>query len=143
MCFCLFLIVFGAFGHMTKRWMTALPASILLLAACILSAGLCYWLLYYLVIKRLKENDASAVSLTDLIGQVGEVTLTIRAEAVGVISVTNNTGGYLSFRARIDPNLADKMPDSLPKGERVFVVGIDHSEKICYVSTAVNKFIQK
>lgn len=142
MCFCLFLVVFGAFGHMAKRFMDGLLLTILLLAGCLVMAGLFYWLLYTLLVKRLKNSDSTALSYQSLRGKRAEVTLVIMADTVGTISLPDSTGAPISFRAKMDPDLKSQLPDAIPKGESVIITEFDSVNKLCHVSLPYNKFSQ-
>ena len=138
MCFCLSLVVFGALGHMVRGRMTNLPITILLLAGCLIVAALAYIALYKLLIKRLKNNNAAALSYHNLRGKSGQVTLTISGDGVGTISLRDSTGAAISFRAKIDPDLRSKLPESIKTGERVIVTEVDPQNKLCYVSTYID-----
>ena len=140
MCFCLFLVVFGALGHMTKGLMTTPLFIVLLLSGCLVLASLSYWALYNLVIKRLKQNDASALAYRDLRGKSAEVTLRITADSIGTISVSDSTGAPISFRAKMDPDLKERMNEVIPQGESVIITDIDIENKICFVSVPFSKF---
>ena len=139
MCLCLFLVVFGALGHMFKRFMTSPLFVALLLFACLVLAGLSYWALYKFVIKRLRQNDASALGYNNLCGKSAEVTLIIRADSLGMISLLDSTGAPISFRAKIDPDLKDRMLTTIQKGESVIITEVDVDNKLCYVSVPFNK----
>ena len=142
MCFCLFLIVFGAAGHMTREFMTTLPVTVALLGGCFAVAVFFYWALYKVLIKRLKENDASAISFHDLRGRSGEVTLSIRGDSMGTISLRDSNGAAISFRAKIDPCLKNKMPPVIPAGEQVVITEVDAGNKLCYVSMYISRINQ-
>jgi len=139
MCLCLFLIVFGAMGRATLGLMTNPLFTVLLLAGCFVVAAFFYWALYKILIKRLKENDASAISLHDLRGMSGEVTLSIRGDSMGTISVRDSTGAAISFRAKVDPCLKDRMPPVIPKGEQVVITEVDAENKLCYISMYISR----
>ena len=139
MCFCLFLVSFGALGQAFKRFMTSLLLTVLLIAACIAIAMLLYWVLYRFVVKRLRENDSTAMSLSELPGKNATVTLGIQKSSIGTISLSDSTGAAISFRAKIDTHLADRMPDVIQKGETVFITEVDMDSKLCYVSTFFNR----
>jgi len=143
MCLCMFLVVFGAFGHMFKRFMTVPLFTVLLLAGCLVLACLAYWGLYKLLIKRLKHSDASALSLSDLRGKSAEVTLRIMADTVGTISLRDSIGAPISFRAKMDTDLKDQMPEVIQKGESVIITDVDMDNKLCYVSVPFKKFTNK
>ena len=140
MCLCLFLVVFGALGHVAKLFMYNTLLVILLLLSCLVIAALAYWALYTLLIKRLKDNDASATSYRDLRGKKAEVTLVIKADSIGTISIKDNIGAAISFRAKIDPDLKSQMPDSIAAGDTVIITDIDKKDKLCYVSVPFHKF---
>lgn len=140
MCLCLFLVVFGAAGHMTKQLMTAPLFIALLLLACLVIAALAYWALYSLLIKRLKNSDSTALAYKNLHGKKAEVTLRISSDSSGTISVLDNTGAPISFRAKIDPDLKDNLPETIQTGEFVFITEVNEKEKLCYVSLPYNKF---
>jgi len=139
MCLCLFLVVFGATGQLAEQFMTNPLFTVLLLIACFLVAALFYWALYRLLIKRLKDSRTEAMCFRNLRGQTGTVTLRIAAGCMGTISVQDSTGAPISFRARMDPDLQDWMPEVIPKGETVVVTGIDMVNKHCYVSVPFNR----
>ncbi|MDR1205186.1 MAG: NfeD family protein [Peptococcaceae bacterium] len=134
MCFCLLLIVFGAFGKACARWMTSLGVTAAFLLGILAVAGFFYWLLYTLVIKKLKSSDSQALSYDDFAGRRGEVTLPVRAGRIGMISVMDSTGSYISFRAKIDPGLQDFIGDVIPRGETVLITEVNAREKFCCVS---------
>ena len=142
MCLCLSMVVFGATGHIAKMFMASTLITILLLPVCLAIAGLAYVALYKLVILRLKNNDASATAYRDLRGKKAEVTLSIIADSVGTISLLDSTGAKISFRAKIDPDLKEKLPEKIPQGESVVITEVDTENKICYVSMPFHKFKQ-
>jgi membrane protein implicated in regulation of membrane protease activity len=121
--------------------MTALLPLVLLLALCLGLAGFSYWALYEFLIKRLKQNDASAFSYGELRGMDAEVTLRIGVDSIGTISLKDKTGAPISFRAKMDPHLRSRMPDAIPKGERVVITEVDTADKLCYVSVFQSRFI--
>ena len=143
MCLCLFLVVFGALGHMVKRFMIAPLFVALLLFACFTLAALSYWALYTLVIKRLRQNDASALAYPDLKGKAATVTLRIASDSIGTISLLDSTGARITFRARMDPDLKDQMNDAIAQGESVIITDIDRENKLCYVSVPFRNFPNK
>jgi len=140
MCLCLFLVVFGALGHIAKLFMTSSLTIVLLLVACVCVAALSYWGLYVLLIKRLKNSDSTTMTLCDLHGERAEVTLRITKDSNGMISVKDNIGAPISFRAMMDPELKSQMPDILSQGESVIITEIDRENNLCYVSVPVKKF---
>lgn len=133
-CLCLFLVVFGAMGHMMRPLMTNLLFTVILLSICFCVAGFVYWALYKFLVKRLKENDASALSYQKLPGKRAEVTLSLSGDSMGTISLKDSTGVVISFRAKIDPFLKDKMPPVIQKGEKVIITEVNAEHKLCYVS---------
>jgi hypothetical protein len=135
MCLCLSLVVFGALGQATKRFMTTFPLALVLLVSCILIAALSYYALYTLVIKRLKNSNSSAITLSELPGKNAVVTLGVTSGSIGTISLFDSTGAAISFRAKIDPELAEQMNYSIKTGEPVFITDVDKNDKICYIST--------
>ena len=143
MCLCLSLVVFGALGHMIKRFMTTPMLVVLLLLVCLFFAGLSYWALYTLVIKRLKQNDASALAYVDLKGKSAEVTLRISSDSIGTISLPDSTGAPISFRAKMDPDLKAQMSGAIAQGESVIITDVDKEHKLCYVSVPVRNFQNK
>jgi membrane protein implicated in regulation of membrane protease activity len=140
MCLCLFLVVFGAIGQMTRHFMVSPLFMILLLLGCFFLAGFAYWALYTQVIKRLKQSNSSALGYRDLRGRSAEVTLVIPADSIGTISMRDSTGAPISFRARMDPDLREKLPATIPRGETVIITDVDVANKFCYVSLPFNKF---
>ena len=142
MCLSLFLVVFGALGHAARPFMAAGLPVVLLLAGCAGAAGFSYWALYKLLVKRLKENDASALSYHNLRGKRCEVTLSISGDGMGTISMRDSTGAAISFRAKIDPDLKSRMPETIPKGEQVIITEVDVPNKLCYVSMYISRIAE-
>ena len=142
MCFCLFLAVFGASGQATRQFMVGPLFTVLFLALCLVLAALAYLLLYKLLVKRLKESDVSALSYRDLKGRTAEVTLGISGDSMGTISLQDNTGAAISFRAKLDPDLKRHMPNTLQKGECVVITEVDAENKLCYVAVFLDKIIK-
>ena len=140
MCLCLFLIVFGALGHIAKMFMTSLFWTVLLIIVCICLAALAYWGLYVLLIKRLKNSDSVVMSLNDFIGKHAEVTLRITQDSMGTISVQDNTGAPISFRALMDPELKNQLPDTIAQGASVIITEVDNENNLCYVSVKFKDF---
>ena len=138
-CLCFSLVVFGAVGHMFRSFMSTILFTVLFLIACVFLAGLAYWGLYHLLIKRLKRSDPSALSFNDLRGRTATVTLPVSAERLGTISLLDTTGASISFRAKVDPDLKCKMPGAIPTGESVVITGVDRENKLCFVSVPLNK----
>ena len=139
MCLCLFLIVFGAFGHMTKMFMTNTLMMALLTSGCVVMGGFSYWAMYKFLIKRLKNNNAAALTYHNLRGKNGIVTLSIHGDSMGTISVQDSTGAPISFRAIADPDLKDRMPDIIATGESVIVTDVDTEKKLCHISVPLSK----
>ena len=140
MCLCLFLVVFGALGHIAKLFMSSPLFIVLLLVACIALAALAYWGLYVLLIKRLKNSDSTVMTLNDYYGKRAEVTLRITQDSNGTISVLDNTGAPISFRAMMDPELKDQMPELIKQGESVIITEVDNENNLCYVSLTLKDF---
>jgi len=140
MCLCLALVVFGAVGHMLRSLMTFPLLTALLLLGCLIMAGLAYWALYKLLIVRLKNSDSTVMAYKDLRGKSAEVTLSIRADSVGTISMRDSTGAPISFRAKIDPDLKSQMPETIQNGETVVITEVDLENKQCFVSLPFRKF---
>ena len=140
MCLCLFLVVFGALGHIARLFMANTLMIVLLLIACICLAALAYWGLYVLLIKRLKNSDSTVKKLSDYYGERAEVTLRITQDSNGMISVHDNTGAPISFRAMMDPELKNQMPETIAQGESVIITEIDKENNLCYVSLTLKDF---
>ena len=140
MCLCLFLVVFGALGHIAMMFMFSVALTILLLIACFCLAALAYWGLYVLLIKRLKNSDSTVIALDDLYGERAEVTLRITQDSNGMISVRDNTGAPISFRAMMDPELKSQMPETIAQGETVIITEINNEKKLCYVALTLKDF---
>jgi len=143
MCLCLFLVVFGAVGHMIRHLMTNTLLMVLLLVGCAVVAALAYMSMYRLLILRLKRSDSGALSYRALRGKSAEVTLTLKADSIGTISLRDSTGAAISFRAKIDADLKDQLPKEIPKGEKVIITEVDSVNKLCYVSLPFYKFQDK
>jgi membrane protein implicated in regulation of membrane protease activity len=133
-------VVFGALGQMTKRFMVSPLFMVLLMFGCFILAGLSYWTMYTQVVKRLKQSDASVLGYCDLRGRSAEVTLVIPADSIGTISMRDSTGAPISFRAKMDPDLREKLPATIPRGETVIITDVDVANKFCYVSLPFYKF---
>ena len=71
------------------------------------------------------------------------MTLRIMADSVGTISMRDSTGAPISFRAKMDPDLKDRMADAIQKGESVIITDVDKENKLCYVSVPFKKFTDK
>ena len=142
MCFCLFLIVFGATGQALLPSMTNPLTTGLFLGVAFVLGALFYWLLYHFLIKRLKESNASVFSYQDLKGKTAEVTLAMSGNSMGTISMRDSTGAAISFRAKIDPDLLEVMPDKLERGERVVITEADAEKKICYVGVSIGEIMK-
>jgi len=142
MCFCLFLVVFGSAGQATMQFMVNPLFTLLFLALCLILAGLAYWLLYKLLVKRLKESDVSALSYRDLTGRTATVTLSISGDSIGTISTRDSTGAAISFRAKMDSDLKEHMPNTIQKGERVVITAVDRENKLCYVAVSLEKIMK-
>jgi len=140
MCLCLFLVVFGALGHIAKLFMASPLLTVLLIAACVGLAALAYWGLYVLLIKRLKNSDSTVMSLNDFVDKHAEVTLRITKDSMGTISVSDNTGAPISFRAKMDPKLKCQLPDIIAQGESVIITEVDNENSLCYVSVNFKDF---
>ena len=139
MCLCLLLMVFGATGHMMSGFMTNTLFMVLLLLGCFIAAAFSYWALYTFLIKRLRNNAVFALCYRHLPGKSASVLLRIQGDSMGTISLRDSTGAHISFRAKLDPDLKDQMPDGITKGESVIVTGVDLENKFCYVSLPYSK----
>lgn len=82
----------------------------------------------------LKGSTIHAMTLDELKGQRAQVTLRITSDSMGTISVPDSTGGFLTFRAKKDRELAPRMNETIPAGSTVIVTEVDSGEKLCYVS---------
>lgn len=141
LCLCLLLVVFGAVGHMLKKWMSSLGLAIALTAAAVVVGAVFYWLMYKFVVKKLKKSTVPAISYDDLCGEFAEVTLRISGDSMGTISLLDSTGTFVSFRAKKDPDLADRMEEVLKAGQKVMITEVDKKEKICYVTVSPAEFV--
>lgn len=141
MCLCLFLVVFGVVGNLTRRWMGSALLAVVFIAVGV-GVGLAFYiLLYKLVIVRLKRSTTYTISYGDLVGKRAEVTLKITDDSVGTISLLDSTGTFISFRAKKDPQLKDKMAEVIQKGDTVVITEVDGEDKLCYVSTSPSEFV--
>lgn len=141
MCLCLFLVVFGVTGNFTKRWMSSVLTAVVFIAVGVIIGLVFYVLLYRLVIVRLKRSTTYTISYGDLVGRRAEVTLRITDDSLGMISVLDSTGTFVSFRAKKDPELKDKMLEIIPKGDTVIITEVNSKDKFCYISTSPSEFV--
>lgn len=139
MCLCLCLVVFGVVGNIARQWMSSILLTVVFIAAGALIGAVFYVLMYKLVIVRLKKSTVYTISYNDLVGRRAEVTLRITDDSIGMISVLDSTGAYISFRARKDPELTDRMAEVLQKGDTVIITEV--REKLCHVSTSPSEFV--
>lgn len=142
MCLCLGFVVFGAMGRVFMRQMTSTLTVILMLSVCVILALAAYVALYKLIIERLRKNKATTISYSNLNGKPATVTLKISRDAMGTVSLPDSTGANISFRAKIDPDLADYMPESIEQDEPVVITDVDEENKFCYVSVYKSRFIK-
>lgn len=132
MSLCFALILFGAFGRYSMRYMNGAVMSIIMIILLITFSLLGYVVFYRTIILRMKANSPTALNYRDLIGKTGILTLKITDENDGTISVLDSTGAKISYRARaaMDKQHQDNV---LNQGERVVVVDFNIKENTCYV----------
>ena len=143
LCLCLFLIVFGVTGNVFLKFMSSTLMVAAFIAASLAIGALFYWLMYKFVIVKLKKSTVPALTYDALRGKSAEVTMKISGETMGMVSVLDSTGAYISFRAKRDPALRDVMAEVIDKGRRVTITEVDKNEKLCYVSTSPTEFTSK
>lgn len=131
MSLCFALIVFGALGRFSVRYMDGALITIAVFAILLLYSLLGYILFYRLVVRRLRTSAPSALRREELTGKTGILTLRVTGDSDGMISLADSTGASISYRARLPEGSEDGTV--LPQGERVVVVGYDIRENVCYV----------
>lgn len=132
MSLCFALILFGAFGRYSMRYMDGIIMTIIMLVLLVLFSLTGYVVFYRLVILRMKSNSSTALKHSELIGRTGTLTLKITQENDGTVSVADSTGASISYRARIakDKQYHDNV---ISQGQKVVVVDFNIKENVCYV----------
>lgn len=119
---CLFFscAVVGAVGHGMNVFFNVWLAFVIALAAGLMG----YMALYRLVVLPLKKNDATATTVKDMLGEVGEVTKAIPYQAIGEAKFIDKTGCCITYMVRYNDTDFPRQ-DKIPVGAKVSVIGIE------------------
>ena len=137
-CLCLALVVTGACGIFSVSNFGV--GTLLIAIACsILGGAFAYGLLYRLVIRPLKQNDAAALSKKTLRFRHARVTFRIEEDSPGQIQTWDAGGAVISYRAQLDPAVCKL--SRIETGEEVIITEIKKEESLCYVTLAQRKVL--
>ena len=123
-------VVFGAVGRLCLLKMP-LPAGVFVAAVSGLLSG---WLLGRFVILPLRRNRADAYSIKDTVGQVATVTLELRDDFTGTVTLKSATGSIVSYDARPIVGIS-----RIPIQTLVSVVEVDEVKAVCIVAPLENR----
>ena len=137
-CLCLALVVTGACGMFSVSNFAA--AALLLAIICSTLAGIgAYGLLYRLVIRPLKRNDAEALKQRSLSFRHARVSFRVEHDSPGQIQTTDAGGAVISYRAQLDPQICTL--SRIEEGEEVIITEIREADGLCYVTLAQRKIL--
>ena len=133
MCLCFAMVVFGALGRLTLSLMSSTFAIILcLLGLLAVSAG-AYLAVFNFIVKPLRKNNPKAIGEWDLFAARGHLILRIMKDSPGAVSLKDNTGASISYRADAREDILERWDGIIPQGTQVVVTDVDTISKTVYV----------
>lgn len=137
-CLCFAFVVMGAMGIFAlERFEGAMRA--VMLAVGVVLALAAYVLLYRLVVRPLKQNDARALNAESLRYRHAIVTFRILSDSPGTIRTRDATGAVISYRAEMDADVCRL--GRLEEGTEVIITDLDKEKRLCYVTLAQRKIL--
>jgi hypothetical protein len=133
MCLCFAMVVLGALGRLALGLMTnALAVIGCLLGLLVISFG-AYLAVYHFIVKPLKRNNPKAIGEWDLFAAKGKLILRISKDSPGTVSLKDNTGAMITYRAKAKENVLELWDGMIPQGTEVIVTDVDTAGKAVYV----------
>jgi hypothetical protein len=133
MCLCFAMVVFGALGKLTLSLMVNTLAVIGCLIVLLAAAFGAYFAVYHFIVKPLKRNNPKAIGEWDLYAARGRLLLRITRESPGTVSLKDNTGANISYKANAKESVLDLWDGIIPQGTEVIVTDVDAASKTVYV----------
>ena len=133
MCLCFAMVVFGALGRLALGLMvnafTIIGCLIGLLAV---SVG-AYLAVFHFIVKPLRKSNPKAIGEWDLFAAKGRLILRITKDSPGTVSLKDNTGASISYRAKAKEDVLERWEGLIPQGTEVVVTDVDTAGKIVFV----------
>lgn len=133
MCLCFAMVVFGALGRLTRGLMVNTFAVIGCLIGLLAVSFGAYLAVYHFIIKPLRNNNPKAFVEWDLFAAKGRLILRITKDSPGTVSLKDNTGAHISYRAKAKENVLDLWDGLIPQDTEVVVTDVDPGSKTVYV----------
>lgn len=133
MSLCFAMVVFGALGRLTLGLMVNTLAIIGCLIGLLAVSFGAYLALYHFIVKPLRKNNPKAIGEWDLYAAKGRLILRITKESPGTVSLKDNTGANISYRAKAKENVLELWDGLIPQGTEVVVTDVDAGRKTVYV----------
>lgn len=133
MCLCFAMVVFGALGRLALPLMTSALTIILCLVGLLMVSAGAYLAVFHFIVKPLKKNNPRAIGEWDLFAARGRLILRITRDSPGTVSLKDNTGANISYRANAKEDILAKWDGLIPQGTEVIVTDIDAASKTVYV----------
>ncbi len=133
MCLCFAMVVFGALGRLTLGLMVNIFAVIGCLIGLLAVSFGAYLAVYHFIVKPLRKNNPKAIGEWDLYAAKGLLLLRITKDSPGTVSLKDNTGAYISYRAKAKENVLETWGGLIAQGTEVVVTDIDAPGKTVYV----------
>jgi hypothetical protein len=133
MCLCFAMVVFGAFGRLTLGLMINTLVIILCLIGLLTVSFGAYLAVFHFIVKPLKKNNPKAIGDWDLIAAKGRLILRITKDNPGTVSLKDNTGANISYRAIAKETVLERWDGLIPQGTEVVVTDVDPVGKAVYV----------
>jgi hypothetical protein len=133
MCLCFAMVVFGALGKLTLGLMVNPFVAILCLLGLLAVSFGAYLAIYHLIVKPLRKNNPKAFGEWDLFAARGRLILRITRASPGTVSLRDNTGANISYRAKARENVLELWNGLIPQGTEVVVTDVDALNRTVYV----------
>lgn len=138
-CLCLSFVVMGAMGIFALETLLGAAQIAALIGGGVLAVA-AYVLLYRLVVRRLKRNNASALNVNSLRFRHALVIFRITQTSPGKIETTDATGARITYPAMLDPAICKA--EKIEEGEEIVITHIDKAQNTCYVTLAQKKMLR-
>lgn len=130
MSLCLSFIVFGVLEKLLVQYMSSNKTIVLYNGLGLSVAFIVYMIFYKIVVYKLRSSNPVALTTSELVGMDGIVTLRIKSDEPGTISVIDSTGAKITYIAVLE-NETDV--EEIAQGQAIKIVGFDSDTKKCRV----------
>lgn len=139
-CLCLSLVVMGAIGIFVTQTMEGFAQTIALLCGAAMAVGT-YLLFYRFVIGPMAANNAAALSRNKLRLRRATVSFRIKPDSPGKIETRDAVGAIISYPAEMDPQICKE--ELIEEGKEVIITEFDSEKRLCYVTVAQYKSLNR